>query len=148
MNHESERYVPTIEETKYGERNYMKRSIVNQTDLDNVKGGEVIDLLAHHRTYVGGGRHVSNQGPLFRKDKDKKSIFSTLNTDKPTTFPEIIVSPSNQGRGRNSSSLVKTMPDAPPKSMMERTQYPKKSNNHDDLKSLFDTRRATEIMNT
>ena len=57
-------YIPPIE-TKYNERNYMTRNIVRLSDLDNAKGGDLIDILSKPRTYAGGHRHVTNKGPIF-----------------------------------------------------------------------------------
>ena len=71
MNHITEMYVPAIEDTKYVERNYMTRNIVRLKDLENVKGGDVIDMLNKPTTYAGG-HNVTNKGPIFRKDRDSK----------------------------------------------------------------------------
>lgn len=64
MNHETEMYVPPIEDTKYHERTYMKRNVVRLSEMENVKGGDVIDFLSKP-TYAGGHRHATNKVPIF-----------------------------------------------------------------------------------
>ena len=79
MNHVSETYVPPIEDRKYNERNYMQRSVVRPSDLSNLKGGDVIDLLSKPISYAGGSSiHVTNKGPLYNKNKGSDSKMSSI----------------------------------------------------------------------
>ena len=52
QNHASETYVPPIIDTKYNERNYLKRSVIKQDELDMIKGGDKIDLLSKPMVYA------------------------------------------------------------------------------------------------
>ena len=65
MNHETEMYVPPIEETKYHERTYMQRNVVKLSEMENAKGGDLIDFLNKPTSYAGGHRHATNKVPIF-----------------------------------------------------------------------------------
>ena len=65
MNHETEMYVPPIEDTKYHERTYMRRNVVRLSEMENIKGGDLIDILSKPTTYAGGHRHATNKVPIF-----------------------------------------------------------------------------------
>lgn len=67
MNHATELWVSPIEDTKYLERNYMTRNIIKLRDLDNAKGGDVIDILNKPTTYAGSHKHITNKGAIFKK---------------------------------------------------------------------------------
>ena len=56
MNHVSE-IKPQPVQGKYQERNYLTRKVVKPSELDNIKGGDVIDLLSN-KGYAGGPRYV------------------------------------------------------------------------------------------
>jgi hypothetical protein len=53
MYHKSERPVPLILDVKYTEKNYMQRRVVKAQELENLKGGDVIDFLS--KPYYAGG---------------------------------------------------------------------------------------------
>ena len=65
MNHQTEHYVPPIEDTQYHLKNYMERKVVRSNDLENVKGGDVIDMLSKPTTYAGGNRYIAKKVPIY-----------------------------------------------------------------------------------
>ena len=66
FNHHTEQYVPPIEGTKYNSKNYLERKIVRTNDLENAKGGEVIDILSKPTTYAGGNRYIAKKVPIYQ----------------------------------------------------------------------------------
>lgn len=73
MDHTTEQIVPPIEELTYTAANYLKRKVVKPDEIENAKGGDVIDLLTKPRTYVGGG-HVQSKGLIFDNKADHTSV--------------------------------------------------------------------------
>ena len=71
MNHESETYVPTIVDTKYHEKNYLQRKVIKPQEIKDLRGGEVIDILAKRSSYAGG-RHKQSNGPIYKQDIPEK----------------------------------------------------------------------------
>ena len=43
----------------------MERKVVKTKDLENAKGGEVIDILSKNTTYAGGNRYIAKKVPIY-----------------------------------------------------------------------------------
>ena len=104
FNHHTEQYVPPIEGTQYNSKNYMERKIVRTNDLENAKGGDVIDFLTKQTSYAGGNRYIAKKVPIYQKDHQEKgtamaralTIDTKVKVDHSLTLPDIS-SPRNQG---------------------------------------------------
>ena len=71
MDHTSEQLVPVIEDVTYTAQNYLKRKVIKPEEIEGHKGGEVIDLLANTRSYVGGGKHIASKSPIYDSKADQ-----------------------------------------------------------------------------
>ena len=98
FNHHTEQYVPPIEGTLYNSKTYMERKIVHTKDLENVKGGDVIDILSKPTSYAGGNRYIAKKVPIYQKDHHQEkgtamaralSIDPQIKVDPSVTLPEI-----------------------------------------------------------
>lgn len=111
-------YVPPIEDIKYNERNYLKRSIVRLNEVENAKGGDVIEFLSKPRTYAGGHRHVTSKGPIFQKDRDNQlttiaaqqldsstNISVSRRDTKSINLPELVTSPVRKQAEQSSRNM-------------------------------------------
>ena len=96
QNHASETYVPPIIDTKYNERNYLKRSVVKPDELDMIKGGDKIDLLSKPVVYAANHQAATNRTPLFMRDKDRASAVTHATDPSPdagkitVTLPDLV----------------------------------------------------------
>ena len=103
VNSHEKALISPIEDTRYHERNYLARKVVKPAEIQDIKGGEVIDFLSKP-TYAGGGRNIPVSGLLFQKDKDKATLSSRVNDSSGNnenssklsvgiTLPELVSSP-------------------------------------------------------
>ena len=91
--------MPPIEGTQYNSKNYMERKIVRTNDLENAKGGDVIDFLTKQTSYAGGNRYIAKKVPIYQKDHQENralTIDTKVKVDHSLTLPDIS-SPRNQG---------------------------------------------------
>ena len=58
MDHESERYVPAIDNANYHERNYLARQVVKTSELDGQMGPK-IDILSPPAGHTSVNRYVA-----------------------------------------------------------------------------------------
>ena len=120
MEHESERNVPLIENLKYTEKNYLTRKVVRPKELQNLRGGDLIDILYKPVTFSGGGRVITNKVPLFNKDGDKPTTIERSAAASPANsvsaavvnLPDLGTTPRNQegshGRRNHAKATSKT----------------------------------------
>ena len=88
MDHESERFVPPIEELKYTQRNYLARRVIKPEEVECLKGGEIIDFLNKPLTkYAGLHQHVGSYAPIFNSGAMRVSSAECLpHSESPATL--------------------------------------------------------------
>lgn len=93
----------------------MKRSIVRLDELDNAKGGDLIDFLSKPTSYAGGHRVITKKGPIFQKDSDFSKpapqldiSINSVREKKTINLPDLVTSPVKNQADKSSRNGMGT----------------------------------------
>ena len=103
----SSSYCAPIVNTKYMEKNYLKRDVIRPDDMPNRKGGEVIDMLHKPMAkFAAQHTHVSTKSSIFQPIKNKIKSRLASAEHSTTALPELLSSPVVRVRNEKNSKTV------------------------------------------